>query len=510
MDARRLAGTEDAQDPFWSPDSRWVGFVADGKLKKVPVDGGAAQAIAQTATDFRGATWAPGDTILFAAGGREPIQSVNAAGGKTSPVTVIDASGQEGSHRNPHVLPDSRHFLYSIFGRNPDQNGVYVGSLDGKTKKSLIRLSTTAVYSPPGYVLYVDGNTLLGQAVDTERLELSGQPFLVAEHAGRNTAFMSAVSASQTGTIAYAGTLSQTGRLAWVDRLGNPAGSPGTPPGDYIDFRLSADGTRLASSLVNPQTNAVEVWLTDLARGSTTRVVTSAAPVTSAAVWSPDGSRLVFRSNRSGVVELYERSAAGGGDDRPILSLETYRAAQLSQNVIPTDWSPDGRQIIFSAASLGSGTDLWVLPLGDRERPSKLIGSPADEMHGNFSPDGRLVAYTTNESGRFEVYVETFPRSDRKWPVSTNGGYQPRWRADGREIYYLSNDRQLMAVAVGTGPSFGIPKALFESRTAGVVTANRTQYVPSRDGQRFLVNMSTDTPVSPITVVFNWTATLKK
>jgi eukaryotic-like serine/threonine-protein kinase len=508
MDARRLAGTEDAQDPFWSPDSRWIAFVADGKLKKVPAGGGATQVITQTSTDFRGATWSPEDAIIFG-GGRQPILSVNAAGGGPTPVTVIDASLQEGSHRNPYVLPDGRHFLYSIFSRTSEQNGIYVGSVDGRTKKLLIHRRTTAVYAPPGYLLFVDGAALLAQAFDAERLEIKGQPFLVADHAGRNTAFMSAVSASRTGAIAYAGTLSQIGRLAWIDRQGNPLGSPGTPEADFTDFRISSDETRLALSLVNPKTNAVEISLIDLARGSTSRV-TSEGLITSAALWSPDGARLIFRTNRAGIVELYERSAAGGGDDRPVLSEDAYRTAPLSQNVVPTDWSPDGQRILFSAASVGSGTDLWLLPLGREEKPAKFVTSSADEMHGNFSPNGRLVAYTSNESGRFEVYVETFPRSDRKWSVSTNGGYEPRWRPDGREIYYLSEDRKLMAVSVGDGPSFGIPKTLFQTHARGGVTANRTHYVPSRDGQRFLVNMATDAVAAPITVVLNWTATLKK
>jgi Tol biopolymer transport system component len=509
VSARQLAGTENAQDPFWSPDGRWIGFFADGKLKKVPAAGGAVQVITQTATDFRGGTWGPDDTILFGSG-TDPILRVNAAGGKTTAVTVIDASSQEGTHRNPHLLPDGHHFLYSIFGRRQDQSGVYAGSLDDKTKKALIRRYSSAVYTPPGYLLFVDGETLLGQALDAERLELKGQPFLVAEHIGRNTAFMSAVSASRIGTIAYAGIISHNGRLAWLDRGGNPLGSIATPEGDYADFRLSPDERRLAASLVDPKTNAVEIWLTDLARNSTSRLA-SGALVTASAVWSPDGTRLMFRSNRSGTVEFFQRSAAGGGTDRLVLGGEALRAAQVpSVNVVPTDWSPDGRNIIFQVAAAASGNDLWLLPLGEGGKPEKFIASPGDDMHGNFSPDGHLVSYTSNESGRFEVYVETIPRSDRKWPVSTNGGYEPRWRADGGEIYYLSEDRQLMAVPVGAGPSFGIPKALFQTRVAAGVIGNRTHYVPSRDGKRFLVNMALDAPISPITVVVNWTATLKK
>jgi Tol biopolymer transport system component len=509
MGARQLAGTEDAEDPIWSPDSRWIGFFADGKLKKIAAAGGPVQVIVQASTDFRGGSWGPDDTILFGSG-REPILSVSAAGGPTTPVTAIDASRQEGTHRTPQVLPDGHHFLYSIFGGRTDQNGVYAGSLDGKTKRLLIHGYTSAIYAPPGYLLFVDGDTLLGQAFDAEHLELKGQPFLVAEHVGRTTAFMSAISASRTGTIAYAGILSQNSRLAWIDREGNPLGSTGTPEGDYADFRLSPDETHLAASLVDPRTNALDIWLTDLARSSTSRLA-SGGLVTASALWSPDGTQLTFRSNRKGFIEFYQRSTAGGGNDRLVLSLEAIRAAQIpSNNLVPTDWSPDGRQIMFSVPAPAFGNDLWLLPLGEEGKPAKFIASPAEEMHGNFSPDGRLVAYTSNESGKFEVYVETVPRSDRKWTVSTSGGYEPRWRTDGREIYYLAEDRKLMAVSVGAGPSFGIPKPLFQTRVPAGVNPNRTHYVPSRDGQRFLVNMALDAPISPITVVVNWTATLKK
>jgi serine/threonine protein kinase/Tol biopolymer transport system component len=506
--ARPLAGTENAQDPLWSPDNRWIGFFADGKLKKVPAAGGAVQVITETATDFRGGTWGLDDTILFASG-TGPILAVNAAGGKSTPVTNIDASRHEGAHRNPQFLPDGRHFLYTILGSGPEVTGVYLGSLDGKTKTLLIPVRASAVYAPPGFLLFVDGSTLLGQGFDANRLELRGQPFLIAEHVGRNSTSMSAVSASRSGAIAYADIISRNGSLTWIGRDGHPLGSGGIPEGDYTDFRLSPDETRLAVSLVDPRNNTVEIWLTDLSRSSTSRLAAGGV-VTSSALWSPDSTRLMFRSNRTGVIEFYERSAAGGGNDRLVLSAETYRAAAQIQalNLVLTDWSPDGRQIIFTAPALASGNDLWVLPLGGK--PEKVIASPGEQIHGNFSPDGRLVAYTSNESGKFEVYVETIPPSDRKWPVSTNGGYEPRWRSDGREIYYLSADRKLMTVPVGAGPSFGIPKTLFQTRVPAEVISTRTHYVPSRDGQRFLVNTALDAAASPITVVLNWTATLQK
>jgi eukaryotic-like serine/threonine-protein kinase len=498
---RQLAGTEDAQYPFWSPDSGWIAFFANGELKKIPAAGGAVQVITRTAADFRGGSWGQDGTIIFGLGA-EPIQRVNAAGGETTTVTIIDTAGQ-GTHRNPHVLPDGTHFLYSVFGSR--QDGVYVGSLDGKTKTLLVNVRTNAVYAPPGYLLFVDENTLWGQKFDVERLEVEGQPFLVAEHVGRNTAMMGAVSASTTGIIAYADTLVHNGRLSWMDRKGTPLDSTGPLEGDYIDFRLSPDEQRLAASLVDPKTNIVEIWLTDLARSSTTRV-SSGGLVTASALWSPDGTRLMFRSNRNGIIEFFEKSAAGGGNDRLVLP-----GAQMpSLNLIPTDWSHDGRNVIFSAPAPGSENDLWLWPVTEGEKPAKLIASPANQMHGNFSPAAGLVAYTSSETGKFEVYVETIPRSDRRWVVSTSGGYEPRWRADGREIYYLSNDRKLMAVTVGAGLTFGIPTPLFQTRVQPGVIALRTHYVPSRDGQRFLVNTASDTAGSPITVVLNWTALLKK
>ena len=499
VDARPLAGTEEAQDPFWSPDSRSIGFFADGMLRQVPAAGGEVKVINQIRGAFRGATWGARDTILVASG--VELVSMNAAGGTITPVTVVDTALRENTHRNPSFLPDGLHFLYSVIGSG-DQNGVYLGSLDGKTKKLLLRVLTSAVYAEPGYVLFVDGNRLLGQAFDRDRLELKGQPFFIAEHVGRSTSFMSGASASLTGVVAYAPPIAQNGRLTWIDRRGNPLGSIGTAEGDYTDFRLSPDETHLAASLVDLKTNAVDIWITDLARGSKSRV-DSGGGVTAGAVWSPDGTRLVFRSNRTGVIDLYERSGAGGGVDRPMLSQGALSAVAPS-GLIATDWSRDGRLIA------GTGGDLWLLPPGNEQKPEKYIDSAAGAMHGNFSPDGHLVAYTSRESGRFEIYVQTVPRSDRKWPVSTSGGYEPRWRADGHEVYYLSEDRTLMAVPVGAGPSFGIPKPLFQTHVPAGVTSLRTHYVPSRDGQRFLMNVATDTVTSPITVVLNWTALLKK
>jgi eukaryotic-like serine/threonine-protein kinase len=503
-----LPGTEDASLPFWSPDSRWIGFFAEGKLQKIAAGGGAAQAIASVA-DPRGGSWGSADTILFG-NGATAISRVSSAGGTVTSATLLDAARQEGSHRWPQFLPDGRHFLYNMRGGTVEQNGVYVGALDGKTKKFLVQGFTNAAYFPPGYLFFLNGDTLLGQAFHADTLELSGQPFAVAERVGHTSTGLGAFSVSGGSAFAYSRLLSEAGSLTWVERTGNVLGSVG-PEGDYVDFRLSPNQSRLATSLLDPKTGAVDIWLMDLARGSTAPFTFGPA-ITGSPVWSPDGARIVFRSNRKGGLnEFYGKSAGGGGKEEMVLPQEVVRATGAQTvNQIPWDWSPDGKYLLFSLIG-GSALDLWLLPLTGDPKPVSFLAAPGDQVHGNFSPDGRLVAYSSNESGRFEIHVQTFPLSDRQWTVSNNGGYEPRWRADGREMYYLSEDRKLMAVPVGQGPSFRTPQALFQTRVTPGVNQFRTHYVPSRDGQRFLVNtQSGDPSPTPITVVLNWTAGLKK
>jgi eukaryotic-like serine/threonine-protein kinase len=506
--AHSLPGTEGAESPFWSPDHRWIGYFASGKLKKMPASGGSSQVIAANIPDNRGASWGPDDTILL---GRTTtgILRVSSSGGTVTPVTELDASRQEGSHRFPQFLPDGRHFLFSVRSSLADQAGVYAGSLDGKTKKLLIRGNTSALYAPSGHLLFPDGDTLMGQAFDAERLELKGQAFVVDGGVGRSSTGTGSYSISGTGTLAYAGTLSTLGRLTWFDRGGTPSDSVGSL-GDYPDFRLSPDQTRLAASLADPKTGFPDIWITDLTRRSSAPFTFGPA-VNSNPAWAPDGARIIFRTTRTGSVEFYAKSAGGGGKEEPVLSQTVARAVRLQSGVMVLwDWSPDGHNLLFSGTT-SSDYDLWLVPLGGDPKPVILLSAPGDQWHGSFSPDGRLVAYSSDESGRFEVHVQTFPLTDRQWTVSTTGGSEPRWRADGREIYYLSPDQKLMAVRVGPGPSFGAPTELFQARVAGGVSSQRTHYVSSRDGQRFLINTPAgEPPTVPITVVLNWTAALKK
>jgi Tol biopolymer transport system component/predicted Ser/Thr protein kinase len=500
---RPVAGTEGALYPFWSPDGSSIGFFAEGKLKKIQVAGGRSQVVSQAVASPFGGAWGPDNTILFAPGGG--LSRVPAAGGPITQMTTLDPSRGEGSHRWPQFLPDGHHFLYSSRGELREQRGVYAGSLDGKPKKFLIRSNWNAVFAPPGYLLYLDGDTLMGQAFDAARLEINGQPFGIAEGVGGTANGLEAASVSHTGALAYAGAMLHMGRLTWFDRSGKILDTVG-PEGDYTDFRLSPDEKRLAVSLVDIKVSTPDIWLADLARGGSLTRFTSDPMLDASAIWSPDGTRIAFRTNRKGGIQLYQKSAGGGGNEEPLFSVTGI-------NLVPTDWSPDGRHILYSIAISPSGFDLWLLPLTGDQKPVRFLDSPFDEMHGNFSPGGRFVAYSSNESGNFEVYVQTFPRSDRKWKISTNGGYEPRWRGDGRELYYLSENRQLMAVPVSTAPVFeaGAPKALFQTRVREGVNPLRTNYVPARDGQRFLVNtQSGDTGPAAITVVLNWTAALKK
>lgn len=508
--AQPLSGTNGASLPFWSPDGRWIAFFADGELKKIPAQGGYVQSLATGVGDPRGGTWA-GETILLGTG-NDSIRRVPAAGGPVSRVAATDVARGEGAQRWPQLLPDGVHFLYLLRTHTTDR-GIYAGSAGEKAKK-LVTIDSSGIYATPGYLLWVDGNTLLSQAFDASRLELSGAPFPLSEKAGRSTTSESAVSVSSSGkTLAYAGAILNHGRLTWYDRSGKAVGSL-APDGDYTDFRLSPDNTRLAAALVDPTSSNPGIWLTDLSRGATSRLTLDPG-FNAAPVWSPDSSRLIFRTMRNGAIEFYQKSASLGGNEEAVLTTDTVRMVNGSSvSAMLTDWSSDGRFLIYDTPGL-SGSQLWVVEnptlAPGNAKPVRFMSSANALMHANFSPDGRLVAYTSNESGTYQVYCQTLPLSNRKWLVSTNGGYEPRWRGDSHEIYYLSEGRELMAVTVGSGPSFGVPKALFRTEVPRDITDVRTHYVPARDGQRFLVNTEIDDRApNAITVVLNWTAALKR
>ncbi len=370
VSARLLTGTENCEYPFWSADSDWVAFFSDGKLKKMRASGGPVQVVAEDFPDARGGTWGPDNTILFGTGDGS-LYRVAAGGGTAAPATKLNTLLKDGSHRWPHFLPDGRHFLFTVRSEVADGRGVYVGSLDNDARKRLLPADSNALHTLPGYLLFVEGGTLMGQVFDANRLELSGPPFAIAGRVGRASNGYGYFSASDAGALAYAGPDLQSSHLTWFDRSGTPVGSVG-PEGYYTDFRLSPDEKRLAFSLVDHRTGYPAIWLTGLARSGVSRF-TLGRVLNSAPIWSPDGARIVFRTTRGGgVVEFYQKSSAGGGEEEPVLLRAAKLAAGMpSSNLYISDWSSDGRYLLYSV-SPSSGTELWLLPLADG-KPLRLL-----------------------------------------------------------------------------------------------------------------------------------------
>jgi eukaryotic-like serine/threonine-protein kinase len=501
--AQPLGGTEEATYPFWSPDSRFVAFFSGGKLKKIEVTGGPAQTLCD-APESRGGTWNRDGVIVFPL--RFSLYRVSAAGGGPTPLTTLDASRKETFHAHPWFLPDGRHFLYFANSAQRENAGIFIGSLDTRETKLLLNTNANAVYSPPGYLLFLRELTLMAQGFDASKLELTGDPFPVAEEVDRTTAaHFGLFSVSDTGVLVYGSGSAESRQLAWFDRNGKQLGTIG-PPGAYHGPWLSPDEKRVVVSRDDPMVSTADIWLIELGRGLPTRF--TFASVNISPIWSPDGSHIAFSTNRDGQMNLYQRAASGAGHDEALLKSDERK--------LPSDWSPDGKYILYENVdpkTHWANWDLWVLPLEGDKKPFPFLQTEFDEVQGQFSPDGKWIAYTSNESGARQVYVRSFPTSSDKLQVSTAGGAQPQWRRDGRELFYVSPDRKLMAVEVkGDGSTFeaGVPKSLFEPRIPGP-GAFRNSYAVTADGQRFLViTVLEEMTPQPITVVMNWTADLKR
>ena len=499
LTARRLAGTEDAAFPFWSPDSRYLAFFTNNKLKKVEVTGGAPQTICD-ARSPGGGSWNRDGVILFGLDSNV-IQRVSAAGGTATPVLKIDDSRKEIGQFWPSFLPDGRHFVYQSWSGATDDSAIFVASLDGTDRRQLLKNDSNAVYTPPGFLLFARDTTLMAPPFDAGKLRLSGEPFPVAEQVTYTGQFSySNFSISETGVMVFwSGSLSNR-QLLWFDRSGKQLGALG-PPGQYNDIALSPDEKHVALQRV--EGGSSDIWLMDLARGLPSRFTFHTADDDDP-VWSPDGNTIVFSSLREGRFDLYRKVSSGAGNEEVVFKSE-------ADGKEGTDWSADGRFILFDQAGGNDGTDIWVLPLFGDGKPYALLQTPFSEFQGHFSPDGRWFAYTSNESGKSEVYVQSFPPSGGKWQVSTGGGAQPHWRGDGKELFYIAADRKLMAVGVAAGSNFdpGAPKPIFQTQVSGYAAPNR--YVVTSDGQRFLVNSPVEeVSQTPITVILNWTAALKR
>jgi eukaryotic-like serine/threonine-protein kinase len=498
MPAQPLAGTEGASNPFWSPDSRFLGFFANRKLKKIEASGGPPQTLADASLG-RGGSWNHEGVILFAPNSRESIYRVPAAGGEVSPVTKLDAAASELSHRWPVFLPDGRQFLYLAQNSRGagEKNAIYAASLDAGKPKLLFNANTNVAYTFPGDLLYYRERTLLARPFDPKSLRFTGEAFPVAENVQYFATFAQAVFAvSDQGLLAY-----QTGvsggltQLTWLDRAGKPAGTVGAP-GHLATPRISNDGRRVAVRVLDPQAVG-DIWIYDLERNTQTRFTFDSSD-DFGPLWSRDDSRVLFSTARKSPGDIYQRDSAGTAKEEPFLSSNSFKMA--------LDWSSDGRVLLFQADDprMPTQMDLWTYSAADR-KATPFLQSASSETMGRFSPDGRWIAYVSNESGKEEVYVLPFPGPGGKWQISTAGGRAPLWTRGGREIVYQAPEDEIMAVEVRAAPTFqaGIPKALFKTNLR---PPPGRQFDVTPDGERFLVNLKPGDQVDPVTLVQNWAA----
>jgi len=501
--AQPLPGTEDATYLFWSPDSAFIGYFVPGKLKKVALTGGPPQTICEAA-DGRGGTWNNDGVIVLSPGPGAPLMRVPAAGGTPVPLML---AGIDGLERYPVFLPDGKRFLFEVSNGKPGLNGIYTGSLDGSAAAKLLPDESSASYvagdssGKRGLLLFRREGSLVAVPFDPAAARNTGEPFPVAEQVGisANTNH-AAFSASGNGILAYAGASlgAEIREMSWIDRAGKR--TPIGEPARFMVAAISPDGKRVVFSKIGEQANdSSDLWMLDVARGVSSRF-TFRPGLSADPVWSPDGSRIIFSANNN---SMYEKPTNGAGEEN-----------LLSGGLInsrPQDWSPDGRFVVYEDFGRTTGQDLRLLPLEGDRKPRPYLATTFDERDAQFSPDGRWMAYASNESGLLQVYVQSIPAGGSKFQISSAGGSQPRWRRDGKELFYISADAKLMAVELKINNTFeaGSPKALFDLDLSATA-AGRWAYQPAADGQRFLV-LSNARSASPlITIVLNWQAGLRK
>jgi eukaryotic-like serine/threonine-protein kinase len=508
---QKLPGTENGAWPFWSPDSQSIGFItADFKLKRVRVGGTTSQMIVE-APGFRGASWNADDTIIF---GKlnGPLQRVPAGGGEATALTKLDPARGEDDHRFPYFLPDGRRFLYLVRTEKAGMN-LASGSLDSKETKILGKASSTVAFAPPGYLLSVRAdNALVAQPFDARTLALSGSPVSIAEDVVFTGALPAAAfSVSWNGVLVY-----QSGRwfyplkCTWLDRSGRQLETFG-PTGNGLAPALSPDGTKLVSRIADAESSVYRLWLYEFDRGTNTRL-TFDLQNDDCPVWSPDGGQVAFGRPIDGLTQIYVKSTDGSGPEKRLLTSEFIQ--------IPVDWSPDGAFLLYVGSKPKQWDEekgeLWALPMTGERKPFPVAQNVfLTGRSATFSPDGHFVAYTSDESGRFELYVQAFPRATGRWQISKDSGSSPRWRRDGKELFYVSGKNALMSVETRADPTFvaSTPRVLFQRKEYdGYMAARRAKsQIPdvgfdvNHDGTRFLeVVPDSEVPKPSVNVVFNW------
>jgi Tol biopolymer transport system component/predicted Ser/Thr protein kinase len=496
--ARPLPGTDEASSPFWSPNSRTIGFIAERQLKTIDLDSEQPRTLSAAPGLVIGASWNKEGTILFGtyASG---IRRVSASGGEAVPLTEPDSAYPGHFHGWPYFLPDGNHFLY--WARRTDGSGIYVGSLRSAKSKLLLEGVAQAKYAPPGYILFQQRGTLMVQPFDTAALELIGDPIPLVSDVWHGLWFgAGAYSVSGNGVLAYqTGGISKA-ELRWLDREGRGLGSVGEPE-PYPQLALSPDERRVAVERVDPDLMTTDLWVLDLARGGVASRLTFDPLSDRDPVWSPDGTRIAFNSARRGTMDIYEKSLVEEEDAKLLL--------ESPQRLVTEDWSSDGRFIAYQFGSPSQG-EIWLLSLCDERESFPFLQTPFNLDEPRFSPDGKWMAYVSDETGQFEVYVQSIETRGVKLRVSTEGGGQPRWRGDGKELFYLASDGSMMAVAMKEGQRLepGHPARLFHTGISAGPDID--QYAVTADGQRFLIlKPSRATDAAPVTIVLNWTAELK-